>query len=70
MRKGTFKLKRSSLGSWYFLLYAPNGQPIMSSSEFVRKANALAQIEFVRKIAPEAEFEDYGTKKKDSTHDQ
>lgn len=57
-RKATFDLKTSSNDQFYFVLVAPNGEPIARSEMYTSKQSAKNGIEAVRKYAPDAELDD------------
>ena len=57
-KSATFDLKRSSDDQYYFVLVAPNGEPIATSERYTTKAAAKNGIEAVRKYAPDAEIDD------------
>ena len=57
-RNATFDLKKSSNDQYYFVLVAPNGEPIARSEMYRSKQAAQNGIEAVRKYAPDAELDD------------
>ncbi len=51
---GTFELKTSSNGKFFFNLLAGNGQIVLTSEMYEAKASALNGVESVKKNAPDA----------------
>jgi uncharacterized protein YegP (UPF0339 family) len=48
-----FEIKKAKDGEFYFHLKAPNGQIILASEMYERKASAINGIESVKKNAPD-----------------
>ncbi|MDE0532825.1 MAG: YegP family protein [Albidovulum sp.] len=57
-RKAAFDLKHSSDDQFYFLLVAPNGEPIAYSERYTTTRAAENGIDAVRKYAPVAATDD------------
>ena len=50
---GKFEIKKAKDGEFYFHLKAPNGQVILASERYERKASAINGIQSVKKNAPD-----------------
>jgi uncharacterized protein YegP (UPF0339 family) len=50
---GKFEIKKAKDGEFYFHLKAPNGQIILASEMYERKASALNGIQSVKKNSPD-----------------
>jgi uncharacterized protein YegP (UPF0339 family) len=50
---GRFEIKKAKDGEFYFHLKAPNGQIILASEMYERKASAVNGIESVKKNSPD-----------------
>lgn len=58
MRPAKFELFRDKFGEYRFHLRAANGEIILASEGYENRGDALAAIELVRKLAPDAEVDD------------
>lgn len=57
MSKPTFRVFRDAKRQWRFSLVAANGEPLMQSEAYTRKADAVRGIEAVVEAAREAVVE-------------
>ena len=58
MKRAKFRIARSSDRQWYFVLVAPNGEPIATSEMYRSPAACRKGIRAMRLNAPIARLED------------